>query len=238
MVFGWRGRIGYVAPVALFSSQERDQALPEGVVMVYYTLDIGQVADSEFERLFELYLPAAQHVADQDVQFMILSGSPVMEHRFAKTLDLAKRIEDIIGIPTIPNTVAHINGLKAVGATKVIIVSPFRRELDERRAKIFESEGLEVVHIEDLGLTKNLEWSRLAPYESYRLAVRAAREAPEADAINIPCPSWPVMRNIALIERDTGLPVVSSFASELYTALTAMRIRGPIEGFGQLLGKL
>lgn len=237
-MFGWRGRIGYIAPVALFSSQERDQALPEGVVVVYYTLDIGKVTAEEFDRLFDRYLPAAQHVAEQDVKFLILSGSPVLEHRFPDTLELAAKIEDSIGIRTIPNTLAHINGLKAVGASKVAIVSPFRRELDERRAEIFESEGLSVVHIEGLGLSTNLEWSKLPPYESYRLALSAARKAPEADAINIPCPSWPVMRNIALIERDTGIPVVSSFASELYTALTAMGIKGPVTGFGQLLEKL
>lgn len=237
-MFGWRGRIGYVAPVALFSSQERDQALPEGVAMVYYTLDIGRVEASEFERIFDSYLPAARHVADQGAGFTILSGSPVLEHDFGKSLDLASRLEAETGIPTIPNTVAHINGLKEVGAKRVIIVSPFKRELDEKRAAVFESEGLEVVHIEGLGLSTNLEWSSLPPYESYRIAVEAARKAPAADAINIPCPSWPVMRNIALIERDTGLPVVTSFASELYTALRAMKIRGPVTGFGSLLEKL
>jgi maleate cis-trans isomerase len=222
----------------MFSSQERDQALPEGVVMVYYTLDIGSVTDDEFDRLFDKYLPAAHHVAEQAVQFLILSGSPVLERRFDDSCGLAARIEEAIGVPTIPNTLAHINGLKAVGATKVAIVSPFRRELDERRAEIFEREGLSVVHIEGLGLTSNLEWSMLPPYESYRLAVSAARKAPDADAINIPCPSWPVMGNIARIEKDTGLPVVSSFASELYTALRSMGIKGPVTGYGQLLEQL
>ena len=206
--------------------------------MVYYTLDIGNVEPGEFERIFDSYLPAAKHVAAQGVRFTILSGSPVLEHDFSKSLELAERLSNETGVPTIPNTVAHINGLRAVGAKRVIIVSPFRRELDEKRSEVFKSEGLDVVHIEGLGLSTNLEWSSLPPYESYRVAMAAVSKAPEADAINIPCPSWPVMRNIALIEKDSGLPVVSSFASELFTALRAMQIRGPVTGFGSLLESL
>jgi maleate cis-trans isomerase len=237
-MFGWRGRIGYVAPVALSTSQERDKVLPEGVVLVYYTLNIGILGPGEFERLFDKYLPAAKHIAEQAAQFTILSGSPVVEHQYEKSLELAKRVQEATGVPTIINTTAHINGLKKVSTKKVVIVSPLVKKIDENRARILESEGMDVVHIKNLGLKTNLEWGSLPPYASYRLAMEAIREAPEADTVNIVCPSWEVMSNIELIERDSGKTVVTSFASELFTALNALQIKGPIKGYGQLLEML
>jgi maleate isomerase len=166
---------------------------------------------------------------------VIMSGSPVLEHQYRKALPLAQRIQEKTGVPTIMNTTAHINGLKAVGAKKVAVISPFVREIDEKRAKILEEEGMKVVGIKSLGYTHNLQFTSLPPYESYRLAMQAAREFPECDTINIVCPNWYVMNNVALIERDSGKTVVSSMAGEGYTALTALKIKGPIKGFGKLL---
>lgn len=237
-MFGWRGRIGLVVPVATVHTQERNQVLPEGVAIIFATLDIRTLKPGEFERLFDKYLPAAELCAEMGSQFTILSGSPVLEHQHSKALELAQRAQDATGVPTIATPTAHINGLKAVSAKKVIIVSPFVRELDEKKAQLLETEGMQVVGIKSLGFTHNREFQSLPPYEPYRAAMEAVREAPEADTINIVCPGWHVMNNIELIERDSGKTVVSAWGAELYTALSGMGIKSPIKGFGKLLQML
>ena len=68
--------------------------------------------------------------------------------------------------------------------------------------------------------------------------METAREFPECDTINIPCPNWYVMNNVALIERDSGKTVVSSLAGEVYTALSTLKVKGAIKGFGRLLEML
>jgi len=237
-MFGWRARIGYVAPVPCANTTERNSVLPEGVVLIYATLDIRHLVPEEFERIFEYYLNYAERCVEMGSQFTILSGSPVLEHQYRKALPLAQRIQETTGVPTNINTTTHINGLKAVGAKKVAVVSPFIRELDEKRAEILKGEGMEVVGIKSLGLTHNREYISLPPYASYQLAMEAAREFPECDTINIVCPNWYVMNNVELIERDSGKVVVSSFGGEVYTALSTLGIKGPIKGFGKLLTML
>ncbi len=237
-MFGWRARLGHVTPCALIATQEVDQVLPEGVVRVYATLDIHTLGRDEFERLFDKYLPAAQAVAEMGAQFTILSGSAVFEHQYKKSLELAKHAQEVTGIPTIINTAAHINGLKKVGAKKVVVVSPLTQELNERRARILEDEGMEVVNIKSLGLKHNCEITNLPPDASYRLAMEAIREAPEADTINIVCPVWEVMATTELLERDSGKIVVSSCAGDIFTALSALNVKGSIRGYGKLLEML
>jgi len=237
-MFGWRARIGYVAPVPCANTTERNSVLPEGVAIIYATLDIRHLVPEEFERIFEYYLNYAERCVEMGSQFTILSGSAVLEHQYRRALPLAQRIQEATGVPTVVNTTAHINGLKAVGAKKVAVISPMTREIDEKRARILEEEGMEAVGIKDLGLTHNLEYTSLPPYASYRLAMEAAREFPECDTINIVCPNWYVMNNVELIERDSGKVVVASLAGEVYTALSTLGIKGPIQGFGKLLAML
>ena len=237
-MFGWRARIGYVAPVPCANTTERNSVLPEGVVFIFATLDIRHLVPEEFERIFNYYLNYAERCAEMGSEFTILSGSPVLEHQYRKALPLAERIQKETGIPTVINTTAHMNGLKAVGAKKVAVCSPFIRELDEKRARIIEEEGMEVVGIKDLGLTHNREYISLPHFASYRLAMETAREFPECDTINIVCPNWYVMNNVEKIEQDSGKAVVSSLGGEVYTALTTLGVKGPIKGFGKLLGMI
>ncbi len=237
-MFGWRARIGYVAPVPCVNTTERNSVLPEGVAFIFATLDIRHLVPEEFERIFEHYLSYCERCAEMGSQFTIMSGSPVLEHQYTKALPLAQRIQESTGVPTVINTKAHINGLKAVGAKKVVVCSCMTKEIDEKRARILEEEGMEVVGTKSLGYTHNREFTSLPPYASYRLAMEAAREFPECDTINIPCPNWYVMNNVALIERDSGKTVVASLAGEVYTALSTLKVKGSIKGFGRLLEML
>jgi maleate cis-trans isomerase len=68
--------------------------------------------------------------------------------------------------------------------------------------------------------------------------MEAVQEAPDGDTINIVCPNWHVMKNVELIERDSGKTVVSSVGGEVYAAMKALNLKGPIKGFGKLLEML
>ena len=237
-MFGWRARIGLVVPCAQVATMERNQVLPDGVALIFATLDIRTLGPDEFERIFENYLPAAQMCAEMGSQFTLLSGTPVLEHQFDKALELAERLKDVTGVPTMISTQAQIDALKAIGSKKVVVITPVAQELDSKRAEILESQGLKVVGTKSLGMTHNREWTSLPTYSSYRLAMEAAREFPECDTINIICPVWHVMKNIELIEKDSGKMVVSSFGGELFAAMRGLGLKSPIKGYGKLLEML
>jgi len=238
-MWGWRARIGYVVPGAFPYSQEMNRILPEGVVWVFATLHLRSLVHEDFETVFNMWASAAEAVASRYADFIILSGTAVHYHiGYDKSLELAKRVEKSTGIPTMLNATAHINALHQFSAKKIILVTPFEDERNEEQKRFLESVGFNVLNSRGLGIRRLGDIGKLPSYASYRLAREALCEAPEADAILIECPSWQVVSNIDLLEKELCKPVVATVPADLWAALIALHIKGPIRGYGRLLEML
>ena len=137
-------------------------------------------------------------------------------------------------MPDIPNIFRALNKLSA---KKVVLVGPWEEEFMESTTKVsLQRAGFDVLKVKGLGIrATNIEATKQPPYVPYRLAKQAFEEAPDADAIFIQCPAWPVVEIIQTLERDVGKPVVSVITAVISAALSAMHIREPITGYGRLL---
>ncbi|MBI3079316.1 MAG: hypothetical protein HYY85_20385, partial [Deltaproteobacteria bacterium] len=60
----------------------------------------------------------------------------------------------------------------------------------------------------------------------------------DAEGVYLPCAQMPTFKNIAPLERDLGVPVVTSFQAMLWHVFTMLRIHEPIQGYGRLLQSL
>ncbi len=238
-MFGWRGKIGYVCPQTYVFSREFDQLLPEGVAMVVATLGIEALVPKEFERLFNLYQPAAENLAKYEVGFIFCGGTPVITYNgYDKSKEMARRIEETTGIPTRLQLTNQIDALNKLSAKKIVVATPYQEERNKERKNLLEGVGFDVLSIKGTGKLTPMEIAKQPPYAAYRLAKEVFLEAPEADAIYISCPTWEVVADIAALERDLGKPVVASTTADVWAALTTMRIKGPIKGYGRLLEML
>jgi len=61
------------------------------------------------------------------------------------------------------------------------------------------------------------------------------RAHPEADAIFLPSPHWPVIEAIDPLEREFGVSVMSALQAIVWHALRLTGIDERIDGFGRLL---
>jgi maleate isomerase len=77
--------------------------------------------------------------------------------------------------------------------------------------------------------------SNVLPETSYRLARAVVEENPGAEAVYFPCARWPVIDNIARLEAELGIPVVTSVQSMLWAALKGFEWWEPVVGYGRLL---
>ena len=89
---------------------------------------------------------------------------------------------------------------------------------------------------ECLGYTDNLQIGRLDVESAYDLGRRIA--CPDAQAIAFLCTNWQSMAIIQRLERDTGLPVLSSTQFSVWAALKMVGYAGRIEGYGRLLQQM
>lgn len=238
-MFGWRGRIGYICPALYFCASEWEQVLPKGVSMVVATLGLEAVVPEEFERLFSLYQSAAEKIAKYEVGFIICGGAPVFTYSgYEKSEKMARSIEKTTGIPTKLQLTNQIDALNKLSAKKIVVASPHEEERNRERKKLLEDVGFDVLSIRATGMRTAPEHANQPPHAAYKLAKEVFLEAPEADAIYIPCPAWEVVADIDTIERDLGKPVVASTSADVWAALTTMQVKGPIEGYGRLLEML
>jgi maleate cis-trans isomerase len=70
-----------------------------------------------------------------------------------------------------------------------------------------------------MGLKKSIDMGKVLPDATYSLAKEVARNAPDADGILISCGNLRSFEAIEPLEKDTGLPVVTSNQAGLWQAL-------------------
>ena len=233
---GWRGRFGKVCPGDWPHGPEFYPMLPDGVVIVAVTLGIQRLVPEEMERIFNMYLSAAKHLAVQECDVILIAGTPIQTYMgWDRTLEMLRNITEDTGIPATSDLKAAIDALNCLGAKKIVLVSPYEEARNEERKKLLESLGFTVLNMKGLGLQRRIDIEKLPPYASYRLSRQAVFESPDADAIYISCPEWPIVRNIQKIEQDTGKSVIAPKPAILWAALKVLHIKESIKGFGKLL---
>lgn len=118
-------------------------------------------------------------------------------------------------------TRAAVNGLQALGARRISVLTPYTVETSRPMADYFAALGFEIDRFTCLGLSDDRQMARIAPEEIAAFAKEAV--APQSDALFISCTALRAAGVVAGTEAATGRPVVSS---NLATAWACLRLCG------------
>jgi maleate isomerase len=118
-------------------------------------------------------------------------------------------------------TAAAAAGLRAFGAKRISILTPYTLETSRPMAEYFAALGFDIARFTCLGLTDDREMARISPEEIVAFAREAA--APDCDALFISCTAVRAAGVAAEIEAAIGKPVVTS---NLATAWACLRLCG------------
>jgi maleate isomerase len=141
-------------------------------------------------------------------------------------------------VPVAAGITGEMEALKTLGIKKVVVATPHEDELNQRMKRFLEASGFEVLIIEGFGIRKNSQLSDLPVHTSYKIAKSLYEKAPEADGIFVPCPRWPTIEDVELLERETAKPVVTSCQAYIWYALKLIHIKEKITGYGRLMASL
>ncbi|MGF6931016.1 maleate isomerase [Paraburkholderia sp. UCT70] len=128
---------------------------------------------------------------------------------------------------------AVIRGLRAVGAKRIVIGTPYLDEINVMEKEYLENEGFEVLAIHGLQLEKDSDMVRVTPETIVDMALFLDR--PDADAIFISCGALRSIEVIEEIERCTGKPVVTSNQAVAWDVMRLAGMLDRVNGYGQLL---
>jgi maleate isomerase len=242
MRYGWRARIGHIAPAILDTSgEEMRKLLPAGVLHVGLTISepIQTLGAEQAAAAFARMVDAGKRLAAEKVDVLICGGAPVaLSKGPAGDAELTELLRRETQLPVVTANGVVVDGLRTLGARSVLVVSPFIDARNQEIKNFLEANKFQVLATKGLGLTKNIDFASQSPDAAFTLARGLAREHPEADAIYIACPRWPSVDIIASLEADTGMAVVAAPAAMVWGALKAIKILECKPGYGRLMESL
>lgn len=137
------------------------------------------------------------------------------------------------GVPVVTPSGAGALGLKALGARRISVLTPYTAEVSQPFADYFASRGFEVVNLECFGVLDDRDIACI----SRQTILDGARSAmsSDADAIFLSCTALRAVECIDEVESMLGKPAVSSNQASAWLSLRRAGIDDAIPGFGKLL---
>lgn len=230
---GWRGRLGLIVPSSNTTNEpEFYRTLPEGVSlhttrMRLEDADAENLVDmaNEIERCVELLA-----TADVDaVAYGCTTGSLVKGSGYDEEIE--SRIEAEADAAGVATAAAIKRAFDALGLDSLAITTPYIDDLNRREEEFLEEAGYEVVDMTGLGIRSNLEIGEQRPETAYR---EARKLDIDADGVFVSCTNYRTFEIIEPLERDLGLPVVTSNQATLWDALRRLDVEPPEEAPGRL----
>ena len=153
----------------------------------------------------------------------------------AKLAARCAELADALGVPVFNASEADHAALRAFGAARVAVVTPFNAELDRNVKANLEEAGFEVVAIRGTE-APSLPAICETPLDDIRAVFRQVADS-DCDAILQVGTALPVVAMIDALEAEIGKPVVACNAAVYWQALRAIGITDSISGYGRLLAE-
>ncbi len=239
-MYGWRVRIGHVAPSRGDTLvYEFYQMMPPGFMMLNSTGTIRQLVDADLERQLQSIEVAAADLVDNKCDSVIIGGSPLFTKLgYGSDIEMGKRLSDKYGVPVSPGITGEIQALKSLGIEKLVVATPHEDTLNERMKAFLEASGFKVLKIQGYGMRKNADITDMDEHAAYKIAKRLYESAPEADGVFVPCPRWPTITDVDLLEHEIGKPVITSSQAYIWYALKMAKVKQEVSGYGRLMASL
>ncbi len=233
-MYGYRQRIGLILPSTnTVMESELSRMVPEGIsvhttrVKLTATNPEGLTAMADnAERAVDELSSCLSDV----IMYSCTSGSFLQgiewEERFRS------RLQELASVPVLTTSYACRLALEAFGRKKIAIATPYIDSLNESARRYFTDAGYEVVNMKGLGIEVATNIGKNPPHISYLLGKEVV--TPDTELLFLSCTGFRTMETVELLERDLGIPVISSNGASLWAAMRAHGITDQLQGYGGL----
>lgn len=122
---------------------------------------------------------------------------------------IGKTIEEETGAKAVTVVAAVLSELRALGAKKIAVLTPYREELTRTVTQCVLEGGYSVVHSAGMGLLENREIGEVPP-ETIIAFVESQMRGVHADCLFLSCTNWRAWATLEVLSRRLELPVISS----------------------------
>jgi maleate isomerase len=137
-------------------------------------------------------------------------------------------------VPVITSAGALVDAIRALGAEKVALVTPYMPPLTQKVVEFLELAGIAVGDAVSMSVPDNTEVGRLDPGRLPAIAEGLDLDGVDAVVLSA-CVQMPSLPAIEVVEEALGLPVLSAATATARSVLLALDLPLDIAGAGRLL---
>lgn len=231
--FGWRLRLGMLLPSSNpVAEPEITRILPPGVSLNTTRLKLAGSTREDLLGMTEGVEDAVALLSDAGIDRLVFNCTAVSTFDPEMGEALRQRMEVVAGRPATSTADAIVAALKSLGSRRIALISPYIDPVVEREVAFLQHYGCEVVHSSGMGLKEGRAMSAVEPGEWYRQAMDHA--ASGADLCFLSCTAIRVFDIIADLERDLGIPVMTSNQAMIWWCLREGGVSDPLPSLGRL----
>lgn len=225
-MYGWRGRLGLIVPSSDATSEpDYKRYTPDGVA-VYAARMLLEGGNADAESLTQMADDTercAEELRTVDVDVVAYScttGSLVKGAGYDEEIE--RRISETADVPAVATAASIKRAFDALDVESLAITTPYIEDLNEKERDFLEESGYTVTDMTGLGLPTDNEIGQEPRFRSYREAKKLDYD--DADCVFISCTGYRTLDTIEKLERDLGLPVVTSNQATLWDALKKLNV--------------
>jgi maleate cis-trans isomerase len=209
------------------------QMLPPEVTITNEGLGLLQDSYHDLEgKTHEIAARAADFVGRNKVQGLIVTGGFVTLFNPG----LEAKVAESVHIPVTSAVSSVTAALKALSATRVMLVTPFTSDMNAVIEKHLHSLGFTVFHGPPYDKSRKPGAGvEISPDELFRRVEESFRQNPTTQAIYFQGAILDPLPIIQRLEDNLGIPVVSSNTAMIWNILSKLGSRFSIKGYGKLL---
>lgn len=232
-----RPLLGLIAPPADYPVPAEGLALYESTIrFTVYGLGLKTMTPAGYDSVIDKIVPAAMELAKRGANAIDLLGTSLTFYRGAAFNQ--KLIDDIrkaTGLKATSMSTAVIDGLKAVGARRVAAATAYNDEVNSRLSAFLKESGFDVVAMKGLGLEAIGDPGKVTQADLHTFSAGVFKQASRPDALLVSCGGLRTLEILAPLEKECGVPVVSSLPHALWAGMRLLGLNVKTPGYGRLL---
>jgi arylmalonate decarboxylase len=234
------------APVLGLIFPPADRGVPEeGIAMygdslkyVVTGLGVERMTPEGFDAVIARVPAAAEKLAAAGADAIELTGTSLTFYKGEEyNQQLREAVTKASGLRATTMSNGVIEGLKAVGASKVAVATAYNEDVNDRLRAFLREHGLTPLVVTGMGIEAIVDVDRVTQNDLIEFGVRVRASAPEADSLLVSCGGFRTLELIAPVEARTGVPVISSMPHGLWAGARLVGLSGASPGYGTLLSK-
>jgi arylmalonate decarboxylase len=228
--------IGLVVPFPTDTVPDEGLAMYPDVRFVARGVGVRSLTPTGYDSAWEGILPAAEHLAEQNVDAIMVIGTSLTFYRGSEAhAKLMEQLRAVTGLPVSTMSQAVVDGLKSFGARRIVVATAYADDVNDRLKAFLIAHGFDVLVLEGFGLFGFGEPGKKSEADIVALGSKVCTAAPAAEGLLISCGGLRTLGVAKPLEARHGIPVVSSTQAAFWAALRLVGESGHLAGRGRLL---